>query len=158
MKGGSMDKLITDSQKAYVAGFLDGDGCIGIYRVKRRRSSNWHYVLNVIFSQSRGDKMKVLKRIEGLYGGYIVKIARQPGAHQAWALRMTGEKATQLIDDVYGFLYVRKKQATLALKFMEYKNNHSGQKLGCLGLPQEYIDFYEECRIKMNWYNRRGRK
>ena len=41
-KGG----LLMDKQ---LAGFLDGDGCIGIYRCRKKRSRSWHYVLNCVF-------------------------------------------------------------------------------------------------------------
>lgn len=37
-----------------IAGFLDGDGCIGIYRVKRRGASSWHYVVIEWWGERRG--------------------------------------------------------------------------------------------------------
>ena len=49
-----------ETKKAMVAGFCDGDGCISITKVMRRRSDNYSYTGSVIFSQSRNDKIKIL--------------------------------------------------------------------------------------------------
>jgi len=147
------DEMISEKQ---VAGFLDGDGCIGIYRVKRRRSASWHYVLNVVFAQSRIDKMKILTEIQLKYGGYLIKIKKKKGCQQAWALRLTGLSAFELIKDVVEFLIVRRKQAELAIKFMEYRIENNGQKYGSKKLPEIHSFFYGECKEKMNYFNRRG--
>lgn len=145
--------MITEKQ---VAGFLDGDGCIGIYRVKRRRSASWHYVLNVVFTQSRIDKMKILTEIQLKYGGYLIKIKKKEGCQQAWALRLTGMSAFNLVKDVIKFLYVRKKQAELAIKFMEYRISNNGQACGRKKLLETHSIFYLQCKEKMNYFNRRG--
>jgi len=139
-----------------LAGFLDGDGCIGIYRSIKRRGASWHYVLNVVFAQSRGDKMKILKDIKREYGGYLVDIPRKQNCHRAWALRLTGWGALKLIKNVLPYLRVREKQAQLAVKFMDYRAMNNGQQMGSQKLNNTHSEFYEDCRQKMKWYNRRG--
>jgi len=141
-----------------IGGFMDGDGCIGIYRVKRSRSRSWHYILNVIFAQSRGDKMKVLKDIKSLFGGCLVEVKRKKNHHRAWALRLTGWGAHRLIKEIIPYMRVREKQAKLALKFMEYRKINSGAGMGVKRLNPIHLEYYEKCRLKMNWYNRRGTK
>ena len=145
--------MIEETTKARIAGFLDGDGCIGIYKVKKRRGASWQYVLNVVFGQSRGDKMKILRDIMGVYGGKIYKIPRKTPEHNAWALRMTGLAAYSLLIDVVQFLRVREKQAKLAIEFLEYRRTNNGIFEGGR-LAQEHTDYYESCKQKMHWYNR----
>lgn len=142
--------------KERLAGFLDGDGCIGIYRVKRSRSRSWHYVLHCVFGQSRGDNMKILRDINKTYGGYLYKIPKKKYCHQAWALRLAGWGAIKLIKDVLPYMRVREKQARLAMKFMRYRKQNNGQRMGRQRLSIIHLDFYENCRQKMKWYNRRG--
>jgi hypothetical protein len=149
-----------------IAGFMDGDGCIGIYRVKRRRSASWHYVLALILSQSRYDKAKILRFIQKKYGGSLHRInnPRTPNggrAQAAWQLRMTGWVALKLIVVIKPWLNVREKQAKLAEEFMAYRFENSGsarrgQSFKTMRLLPEHLEFYEKCRIKMKWYNRRG--
>lgn len=139
-----------------LAGFLDGDGCIGIYRCRKRRSRSWHYVLHCVFAQSRGDKMKILKDIMQLYGGCLIRIPKKKNCHQSWALRLTGWGAMKLIQDVFPYLRVREKQARLAIEFMKYRKENNGNKLGYKKLSNIHSEFYEKCRQKMKWYNRRG--
>ena len=151
--------MIREVDKSYIAGFLDGDGCIGIYRVKRRRGASWHYMLQVIFVQSRIDKAWVLNYIHELYGGFIVNTGaqkRNPNCNPSWALRLSGNGAGILIKDCIDFMIVRSKQAELALQFLEFREKNNGQRFGRVKLTEGVIMEYENMRIRMNCYNKRG--
>jgi len=147
-----------------IAGFLDGDGCIGIYRVKRRRAASWHYVLHVIFAQSREDHAEILKEIQKKYGGCFVKIKINPDHpfwHPRFALRMTGWGALKLIQSVKPYLIVRKPQAEIAKRFMDYRlvntgSARKGMSFRTMRLNPEHLEFYEGLRQEMRYYNRRG--
>ena len=147
-----------------IAGFLDGDGCIGIYRVKRRRASSWHYILQLIFAQSREDHAEILKDIQTKYGGFIVKIPKNPEHpyyHPSFALRMSGEGARRLIVAVQPFLRVRAPQAAIAIKFMDYRlantgSARKGMSFRAMRLAPEHLEYYEALRQEMRYYNRRG--
>ena len=147
--------------EAEVAGFMDGDGCIGIYRVKRRRASSWHYFLNVIFSQSREDKAEILKDIQAKYGGVIHRVKERPRCAPAFALRMSGDKAINLIRSIRPFLRVKCPQAEIAERFMEYRianagSARKGMSFKAMRLLPEHNDFYESLRIEMRECNHRG--
>jgi len=144
-----------------IAGFLDGDGCIGIYRVKRRRAASWHYVLNVIFTQSRADKMKILQDIQKKHGGYMCQVKEHPRCAMAWQLRMTGAAALNLILAIRPYLRVKKVQADLAIRFMEYRlmntgSARKGMSFKTMRLAPEHLEFYEGLRQSMRHQNRRG--
>lgn len=145
-----------------IAGFMDGDGCIGIYRVKKRRASSWHYVLAVIFAQSREDRAQILRDIQKRYGGCFVSIG-ESSAHPSWSkrysLRLTGWGALKLLRAAYPYLRIKRPQAELAFKFMDYRAAHTGSaKKGMsfrtMRLLPEHSEFYEKCRQEMGQNNR----
>ena len=147
-----------------IAGFLDGDGCIGIYRTHKRRSASWHYVLHLVFAQSREDHAEILKDIQIRYGGCLIKVKDNPDHpfwHPRYALRMTGWGALKLILAVKSHLRVRAPQAEIAEKFMNYRlintgSARKGMSFRTMRLAPEHLEFYEDCRQEMRHYNRRG--
>lgn len=145
-----------------IAGFMDGDGCIGIYRVKRRRAASWHYVLNVIFSQSRIDHAGILDEISERYGGFIAAVKNDnTRCAPAFQLRMSGTGALKMLQEIRPYLRVRAPQADVAFKFMAYRAEHSGsarrgQSFRTMRLDPKHLEYYEECRQEMRLHNRRG--
>lgn len=144
-----------------IAGFLDGDGCIGIYRTHKRRSSSWYYMLHVIFAQSREDHAEILKEIQIRYGGSLHKIKDHPRCATAFALRLSGWGALKLIQSVIPYLIVRKPQAEIAKRFMDYRlvntgSARPGMSFRTMRLAPEHLEFYEGLRQEMRYYNRKG--
>lgn len=141
--------------RAAIAGFNDGDGHIGITKAKRRRSSNYSYGLNVIFSQSRADKMQILYLIQKHYGGFIYIYPRTKRHASFGQLRIGTWQSIKLINDCYPYMTVRKKQAEIAREFIRLKKEK--KEFGYKNSTTiEHINLQEECKQRMHWLNRRG--
>jgi len=64
---------ITEEEKQWVAGFLDGDGCLSLYN-KKNKSGSCLLQPFIMFSQAQDEGTpKVLVKIQELYGGSIIK-------------------------------------------------------------------------------------
>ena len=112
-----------DTTKAYIAGLIDGEGCIAITRrkVKRLKTGYWYYEPQVIVANT--DK-KMIDFLVDYYSGYVVIGQKQKEHHkQSYHWKMTGDNMRQLLRDVSPYLILKKKQANLILSFPRYSGN-----------------------------------
>lgn len=93
-------------EKAYLAGFFDGEGCIWI-------NCSGNYQLQICVTQKY---QAVLRRYVNLWGGKIYPNANKC---QRW---MPGSRAVEkVLRDLLPYLYEKKAQAILALVFLRRK-------------------------------------
>ncbi len=118
-------KKLRDVDWAWLAGFIDGEGYIGIVRHRKRadsqQSDTWQYhpwvivtntdisILDYLESVVSSQKRAPLGRTAGHKLGYQVKVSKF-------------KEVTRLLTGVYPFLRMKKKQAELLMKFCELRN------------------------------------
>lgn len=90
----------------YLAGFLDGEGCIGIYGKP----------LRVVVTLVQAE-LDILLRIQTQYGGKIKTRKRSSPKHnQVWALVWNASSAVDLLEKLFPYLIVKRPQAQLVLQ------------------------------------------
>jgi len=99
---------LTDIEKGYIAGFLDGEGEISV---------NSSYTCFVRFNNTN---MEVLKWIQEKLGtgriGETHRI-RKPNHKQCYSLWIHGEETKILLQYFFPYLIIKKKQAELILSY-----------------------------------------
>jgi hypothetical protein len=103
---------------AYIAGFLDGEGCI---RIKRANQGGNLYYLWVAITNSHKP---TLDFVQGIFGGQIRK-AEKAVNKTIYHYLITASEASDMLKTVVGFLRDKKKQAELAIIFHENKERLS---------------------------------
>lgn len=95
-------------QLAYIAGFIDGEGCISL--AKRGK-----YITPSL--QISNTDYDILEWIGGFYGLKVYdKIAdRRPTRKPSYRLAVFGDKAIQILKDILPYLRVKKEQAEVVL-------------------------------------------
>lgn len=112
----------------YVAGLIDGEGCIDCQIMYPKRGYTYYNVrprLRVALTQSSGF---LLEKLEATYGGYVSyrnsKILTQ---HSSMSWEIAGkERMITLLKAILPHLILKKEQAKLALWWLE---NMSGKHL-----------------------------
>lgn len=101
---------------AYVAGLIDGEGCIYLTPDRRAaRAAKRSYNLTVEVGMTRPARA-VLERLKHQWGGSLNKTRNATTRWaEAWAWRVNGRAAAALLDDIAPYLTVKKEQASLAL-------------------------------------------
>lgn len=93
---------------AYVAGFLDGEGYIGINKT----------TLQVKTTQCRKE---VLEQLRDEFGGSISdhawNMTRGPNNRMAWEWSVANQKACNLLEQCLPYLIVKRKEAEFAISF-----------------------------------------
>ena len=104
----------------YLAGFIDGEGSLGIYR---------HNELSIQIAQIN---RRVLDQIQSQYGGRVLIIRSRQNKkghiHQYYLSRRNQVKI--MIEDILPYLIVKKQEAEIVLKFINTYTTHYGRDKG----------------------------
>jgi len=142
------DKLPTlkcsETDKAYLAGLIDGDGSICLNKEKRR-----YYRLNVEVSSRNKDHLEYIQRI---FGGYIVESMKNGAKLYVWMCR--GRQAEAVLRAIAPYLILKKKQAEIALEYRDMFRNKGKNRFNPL-TPEE-IKRREEIYNSLRKINRKG--
>ena len=135
---------------AYTAGIMDGEGSVFLFKSKPKGKCFFQYWLTVRISNTNEWLIHWLKFN---YGGNI-NISKSP-KHPEWAMcfrwELHGEKAAEFLASIIPFLYLKKPQAEIALKFRDsIKVTHKN-------LTEEELAVREAQYITMRSYNQKGR-
>jgi hypothetical protein len=113
---------------AWAAGFLDGEGCIRVvnHDAKRRRTSS--HLLHVHVVQVSREPLDALR---ALFGGGIYRSHRtNPGRNcrPAWTWSVYGQVAASAVKQMLPYLIVKRPQAELAVSIdwvVQYRGNQN---------------------------------
>ena len=104
---------------AYVAGIIDGEGCIRIVTRKPRNGKSTQHSLMLQVAQKDGILMDWLY---GNFGGMVyLKNKRTDGSDWIYEWRVMEKKAAEVLKQILPFLTVKKRQAELGLRFQTHK-------------------------------------
>ena len=117
-----------DNDIIWAAGFIDGEGCININRVRYYRNKKiWYYQANISCGQTVKGEIAV-KKLQSLFGGYIYRYQQRGNKLPTvtWAVRSKDARA--VAQKLIPYLLLKKRQAELLLKLQmrkERKLNHA---------------------------------
>ncbi len=113
-----------DTDFAYAAGLVDGDGCIAISRENRYdRPKPYYFRVNVRVCQTDLEALKWLKET---FGGCIYTQNHPRGNRKecwAWSIRNRQGIICFLLG-IIPYLKIKQQQALLCLEFYEYTKNN----------------------------------
>ncbi len=119
----------------YMAGFLDADGSIGIYKHhipgKKGDSQYQVYQLKVSISNTNRD---VIEFLQGEFGGSIIEISRSK-KKISFELRFNPRESEALLRQILPYLIVKKRQASIALSFRKEIVTPRGGRISSRGRP-----------------------
>ena len=132
------EKLTKDRHFAYLAGLIDGEGNVGVYRSKNQKGY-WGYALNINVSNS--DR-RIMKHLVQHFGGTF----RWGTRSYIWKPNGGKNKASWLLNGIYPYLVVKHEQALLILDFIglgrkicpdrRYILYTKTKKLNAVGVPK----------------------
>ena len=134
-----------NTELAYIAGIVDGEGSIAISRA--RRGGHTTYFVSVSVSNTVHWLLEWLKFN---FGGCIVQLKKPPQQKEAWEWKLSRGPGMRFVKAILPYLLLKKAQADLAIKFQERK--------GPPGPKTDEEKALEEADwVLMHSYNKRGR-
>lgn len=139
--------------REYLAGLIDGEGYIGIIKVRRpkwRGRMNIELAPRVQINMTRAHEL--LEEIKNQYNGRMYLKKRSPSAPSHWHatenLYIEGRaNVTRLLKDILPFLKLKQEQAKLVLEYFKYRSPAGINSEE--NLPHQFR-IYNELR-KLNW-------
>jgi len=122
----------------YLAGLIDGEGCIGIYRKWKNKHKDASYVALLVLGMKNQN---LLERIRAEYGGALSR-NRVTGA---WHLQWQNEEAMRLVGQCLPHLIIKRQLANLCVLFekMRAKEQANRPRIGACNFGS-YSPFYHQ--------------
>uniref|UniRef100_A0A6M3LDG9 Putative HNH homing endonuclease n=1 Tax=viral metagenome TaxID=1070528 RepID=A0A6M3LDG9_9ZZZZ len=139
--------MYSETDKAYLAGFIDGEGTIVIDTHGGTRTPSLRLIVANTY-------LPVLQELREIWGGclYTKKPQREnwkAGSALEWATR----QALEILKEVQPYLHVKREQCQVAFKFQETVNPMEHRTRG---IPMEVQAFRLELKEEMQALNKKG--
>lgn len=116
--------MFTDTEAAYLAGIIDGEGTVTIMR-DSRGPEEWRYRVRLSVSNTSIELMEFLHPV----GGHISVEAGPQRTRTCYAWILTGSSAVVVLRNVVKYLIVKRKHAEHAIRFEESRKSLSADEL-----------------------------
>jgi hypothetical protein len=134
-------------ESAYLAGIIDGEGTIGIYKLNKQ-----HHVRLVITNTNSDLIQWVHQRVGGSVRPTDKRVAHHKQGFQVVAY---GREATPILQACWPYLVVKRAQAELALSFQAEYISFRGRRVDDAVLARREAMYLES--LALNGGRRRGR-
>jgi len=145
---------IKDTDWAYAAGFVDGEGCIAITRSFSTPRNRFYYGISIVVVNR---ELVVLDWMQELWGGWVVAMPQPRGlARPSWAWRSrSGTSAEDFLRGIRGWLKIKRRQCDNALSMVDLLKR-SKYTLGRKFLPADWLADQERHYWRQREMNHRG--
>ena len=150
--------------KAYIAGFIDADGCIVVDRQKRTNKhhrQHYYYVPRLCIANRHFGVLKYINNMFGNTGSLTKRNLHKdnPNWSDAWQLRFSSKASYKYLKELLPYLRMKRKQAELIIEMGELKSGT--QKIDVKKRTADYelkSDRYNEIYHAVRSMNRTGQE
>jgi hypothetical protein len=131
---------LDESTISYIAGIVDGEGCIQVHKVKiKRKKIKFQYRLQLRVSNT---DLRLIKYLNEKIPSYIMDGTKKKPekSRNSFVWHVNGNRASALLKTIQPYLVCKKEQANIAIKFQETFNHY----YGTFGTPQNIINVREQ--------------
>jgi hypothetical protein len=115
--GASVNNL-TETEKAYIAGLIDGEGCLTITKQMLNGCVNYSYAILVIVSMTDERVIRYLHKVTGIGAVHFIRPPK-PEYKDQWTWQLSRFQALELIAAIVDYLIVKQDEARLILEFAQ---------------------------------------
>lgn len=108
---------LTLTEAAYVAGIIDGEGCIHLAKSERRK---WDGVFQTgrMFIVVSLTYQPLITWLGNTIGGYVRQVKQKNPKHKTvWLWRLSGHNAASLLSTLLPYLRIKQEQALIAIEY-----------------------------------------
>ena len=146
---------LTETQKAYIAGFFDGEGCLSYYKMKSKSSKRgWTFVGCAYMTNTHLETIIALKNMIGF--GCVRKrnvYSYSGNRKETWNISFSPRQLRVLLKAIYPYLITKKQQAKIMLDYLDTLIWGRGANNP---LSEKEIEYREELFVVFKRLNRRG--
>jgi hypothetical protein len=141
---------MTKEELIYLAGFIDGEGCIRIQRHQKNFVSLTVEIVNT--------NEQIIRLIAKWFKGNVRCREGKGNWKNVWVFYNSGKNAAILLEAVYPYLLIKKEQVYIGLEFNKLimRRGAIKGKWGTNLLPQENHEQREKLANQINILNHKG--
>jgi len=150
--------MFSETEKAYVAGIIDGDGNISLIRGMGNRKIAPYIYLQVTVTNTNPKLIEWLKRIPFNGSHRWQRPKEKPTWKNCYRITWSGKLACELLKVIRSYLVIKQERADLALVFYEREESlrqkygyHFGGRTLAQRLPNEMVisreNYYDQFRV-----------
>lgn len=145
-------QIKTEAMRAWVAGIIDGEGCITISETKSSHSESLSYPPIVQVRMCDLEPLEKLVQVVGSSYGKPQHPPSQIAANQrpSWQWKIVSEQAAKVIVELYPFLTCKRKQAIVAWNHQVFRSDRGNQVRSRGDIEKEQF-----CKTLINSLNQR---
>lgn len=106
-------KELSDIERGYIAGFLDGEGCISFCQTEKAGRYSIYWQISFY-----NTNINPLLYIQKCIGGRIKEREKKDGLKNCFTLFLRKQETLNFLPQIIGHLQVKKEQAEAVLKFL----------------------------------------
>jgi hypothetical protein len=112
-----VEKSMTETEKAWLAGIIDGEGCI---YARMEKTGYLKSSVQVIMAH-----LPTMERISQITGGNAPKpqTPAPSNKHKAWRIQFQAQRGATLLRQLLPYLVTKKRQAEIFIQLMEDKGS-----------------------------------
>jgi len=134
-----------ETEKAYIAGFIDGEGCITVYKSESCIDSK------LLIGNTNKEVIEKIRSIVGFGRIYQKKPYQHPLYHKLlYSLEYSSRQAKEVLEEVLPYLIAKHKQAVLFITLVKLKEKSKPNKVF---EKEQQEKIFEEIRF----LNKKGR-
>lgn len=114
-----------DTDYAWAAGFIDGEGYFNLQPVHKLRADGFKNRKPRI-EVAQTDPAPLLK-LRGLFGGSVIKTVRRAGRKQAFRWDLTGPKVVVALRAIIPYLTTKRRQGQILLEYASTMRRRGGR-------------------------------
>lgn len=151
-------KEYPETTAAYMAGILDGEGCLSIGNHSgNRKNGDKHFQVNIAISST--DEVLITWIVEtfgGYKGIYTPKQMSRNGRKQVYRWQCSGDRLTQICEITLPYLIIKKRQAEILIEMRStFRDAHNQKgKWQVQRVPEEILirrkELFDEIRTLHN--------
>lgn len=140
-------------QRAYIAGYVDGEGCITLSKKKDPEMRlGYCFRPHVHVANTHHKSLLIMQRWTGLGNLCHVREETDRNRKERWQWQMWSQQARQLLESILPFLIVKKERAKILLEFMRRCRRQPGK----MGLSKREQQFQVRTNLRIKTLNRKG--
>ena len=119
--------LISETDKSYIAGLVDGEGCFNIYKMKNKSCKRGYtFVGRMFVTNCDLNALVEMRELTGL--GSVRKRTPQAGRKQSYNWDLSVLEVKEIVPHIFPYMRIKKRQAELMMSFL---NTHQwGRRKG----------------------------
>lgn len=134
----------------YLAGFIDGEGCITIDKLVRKNKTDNKKCFKLSMSVTN-TYIKIIEEIHKQFGGYLIKLQAPKGCKTYKKIIWEQSHAVKMVQKLLPYLKIKRKQAKLLIAYWNYR-----QKPHCNKRTESYYRNELKFINRMRKLNHRG--